>query len=145
SKSGLDGENLDEVGLKNGNLIVDDQRSGNRLKFENISLSLRRPNSGGVALSLAEDGKSAWSLRAVVGAPSNGVRSVEVHADKVPIRNIALALRLKELNYTLDLPLSGRIKGEIGRDGLPTYLNGKLSVGAGQVIDRDTPDYPMAI
>lgn len=145
SKSGLDGENLDEIGLKNGNLIVDDQRNGSRLKFENISLSLRRPHGGGIAVSLAEEGKNAWSLKAVVGAPSDGVRSVELNADKVPVRNIILALRLKDLHYTADLPLSGRIRGEIGRDGLPTYLTGKVSLGSGQVIDLDTPDYPMDI
>lgn len=145
SKSGLDGENLDEVGLKSGNLIVDDQRTGNRLTFENISLSLRRPSGGGVAVSLGEDGKNAWYLRAVVGAPSNGVRSIDLQADKVPAKNILLALRLKELNYTAELPISGRIRGEIGRDGLPTYLNGKVSAGAGRIIDRDTPDYPMDI
>jgi hypothetical protein len=145
SKSGLDGENLDEVGLKSGNLIVDDQRSGNRLAFENISLSLRRPSGGGVALSLGEDGKNAWSLKATVGAPANGVRTIDIQADKVPTKNILLAMRLKELNYTADLPLSGRIRGEIGRDGLPTYLNGKISTGAGRIIDHDTPDYPMEI
>lgn len=145
SKSGLDGENLDEVGLKSGNLIVDDQRTGNRLTFENISLSLRRPSGGGVAVSLGEDGKNAWYLRATIGAPSNGVRSVDLQADKVPVKNILLALRMKELHYTADLPLSGRIRGEIGRDGLPTYLNGKVSVGTGRIIDLDTPDYPMDI
>ncbi len=145
SKRGLDGENLDEVGLKSGNLIVEDQRSGNHLTFENISLSLRRPRGGGVALSLGEEGKNAWSLKAAVGAPADGVRSIDIQADKVPFRNILLALRMKELNYTAELPLSGRVRGEIGRDGLPTYLNGKISAGAGQIIDRDTPDYPMDI
>lgn len=145
SKSGLDGENLDEVGLKSGNLIVDDQRTGNRLTFENISLSLRRPSGGGVAVSLGEDGKNAWYLRATVGAPSNGVRSIDIQADKVPSKNILLAMRMKELHYSADMPLSGRIRGEIGRDGLPTYLNGKVTIGAGRIIDFDTPDYPMDI
>jgi hypothetical protein len=145
SASGLDGENLDEIGLKSGSLTVDDQRSGGLIKFENISLSLRRPSSGGIALSLSEEGANPWSLRAVVGAPANGVRHLDLQADKVPVRNIILAMRPKELNYTADLPLSGRIRGEIGRDGLPTFLNGKISMGAGQIIDRDTPDYPMDI
>ncbi|MGO4716162.1 hypothetical protein [Bradyrhizobium sp. 2TAF24] len=145
SKSGLDGENLDEVGLKNGNLIVDDQRTGGRLTFQNISLSLRRPRGGGVALSLGEDGKNAWFLKVLVGPQSSGVRSVDVQADKVPVKNILLALRLKELNFTADMPLTGRVRGEIGRDGLPTFLTGKMAMGAGQIIDRDAPDYPMDI
>src|SRR6187431_3190964 len=97
SLTGLDGQNLNEIGLKNGNLIVDDQQRGNKWTFENISLSLRRPSSGGVALSLGEDGANAWSLRVVVGAPANGVRSVDIHADNVSTTNILLALRMKDL------------------------------------------------
>ncbi|MBX4420867.1 hypothetical protein K4H00_22960, partial [Mycobacterium tuberculosis] len=88
----------------------------------NISLSLRRPRGGGVALSLGEEGKSPWFLKVLVGAPASGVRSVDIQADKVPVKNILLALRLKELNFTADMPLTGRIRGEIGRDGLPTFL-----------------------
>lgn len=145
SLTGLDGQNLNEIGLKNGNLIVDDQQRGNKWSFENITLSLRRPAGGGVALSVGEDGKNAWSLRVAVGPPANGVRSVAIHADKVSTTNILLALRMKDLTYSADLPLTGDLKGELGRDGLPTYFNGKITAGAGHIIDSDTPDYPMAI
>lgn len=145
SLTGLDGQNLNEIGLKNGNLIVDDQQRGNKWTFDNISLSLRRPSGGGVALSVGEEGANAWSLRVVVGPPANGVRSVDIRADKVSMTNILLALRLKDLTYSADLPLSGELKGELGRDGLPTYFRGKITAGAGHVIDSDTPDYPMAI
>src|SRR6202521_1076146 len=145
SLTGLDGQNLNEIGLKNGNLIVDDQQRGNKWNFENITLSLRRPSGGGVALSLGEEGSHAWSLRVAVGPPANGVRSVDVRANKVPTTNILLALRLKGLNHTADLPLSGELKGELGRDGLPTYFRGKISSGAGTIIDGDTPECQMAI
>ncbi len=145
SLTGLDGQNLNEIGLKNGNLVVDDQQRGNKWNFENITLSLRRPSGGGVALSVGEEGSHAWSLRVAVGPPANGVRSVDIRADKVSTTNILLALRLKDLTYSADLPLTGELKGELGRDGLPTYFRGKLSAGAGNIIDSDTPDYPMAI
>ncbi len=145
SLTGLDGQNLNEIGLKNGNLIVDDQQRGNKWNFQNITLSLRRPSGGGVALSVGEEGAHAWSLRVTVGAPANGVRSVDIRADKVSTTNILLALRLKDLTYSADLPLSGELKGELGRDGLPTYFRGKIAAGAGKIIDGDTPDYPMAI
>ena len=127
SLTGLDGQNLNEIGLKNGNLIVDDQQRGNKWTFENISLSLRRPSGGGVALSLGEEGARPWSLRAVVGPQQNGVRSVDLRADKVPAANILLAMRVKDLTYSADLPLSGELKGELGRDGLPTYFRGKVT------------------
>src|SRR5450759_972093 len=145
SLTGLDGQNLNEIGLKNGSLIIDDQQRGNKWNFENISLSLRRTSGGGVALSVGEDGSHAWSLRVVVGPPANGVRSVDIRADKVSTTNILLALRLKDLTYSADLPLTGELKGELGRDGLPTYFRGKITAGAGNIIDSDTPDYPMAI
>jgi hypothetical protein len=108
-------------------------------------LSLRRPRGGGVALSVGEEGSRAWSLRVVVGPPENGVRSVDIRADKVSTSNILLALRLKDLTYGADLPLTGELKGELGRDGLPTYFRGKLTAAAGNITDSDTPDYPMAI
>ena len=41
--------------MKNGNLVVDDQQRGNKWTFENISMSLRRPSAGGVAL-IGHDG-----------------------------------------------------------------------------------------
>jgi hypothetical protein len=145
SLTGLDGQNLNEIGLKNGVLIVDDQQRGNKWNFKNITLSLRRPSAGGVALSVGEEGSHAWSLRVAVGPAANGVRSVDIRADKVATSNILLALRLKDLTYSADFLLTGELKGELGRDGLPTYFRGKISAGAGNIIDSDTPDYPMAI
>jgi len=145
SLTGLDGQNLNEIGLKNGVLVVDDQQRGNKWTFQNISLGMRRPRGGGVALSVGEEGQKAWSIRVLIGPQENGVRSVDLRADKVPTANILLALRLKDLTYNADLPLTGEVKGELGRDGLPTYLRGKLNVGAGTIIDTDTPDYPLAI
>jgi len=145
SLTGLDGQNLNEIGLKNGSLIVDDQQRGNKWNFQNISLSLRRPSGGGVALSVAEESAQGWSLRVAVGPPANGVRSVDVKADRVSTTNILLALRLKNINYSANLPLSGELKGELGRDGLPTYFRGKITAGAGEIVDSDTPEFPMAI
>jgi hypothetical protein len=145
SLTGLDGQNLNEIGLKNGSLIVDDQQRGNKWNFQNISLSLRRPSGGGVTLSVAEDTSPGWSLRVTVGPPANGVRSVDIKADKVSTSNILLALRLKDLNYSANLPLSGELKGELGRDGIPTYFRGKITSGAGEIVDSDTPEYPMTI
>ncbi|KWV54238.1 hypothetical protein AS156_00420 [Bradyrhizobium macuxiense] len=145
SLTGLDGQNLNEIGLKNGNLVVDDQQRGNKWSFENISLSLRRPSKGGVALSFGEEGAKPWSVHVAVGPQVDGVRSVAIKADKVSAADLLLALRTKDMTYTSDLPISGDLKGELGRDGLPTYFGGKITTGAGHIIDTDTPDYPMGI
>src|SRR3979490_948385 len=97
SLTGLDGQNLNEIGLKNGNLTLDAQQRGNKWNFDNTTLSLRRPSGGGVALSVGEDGSHAWALRVLVGPPANGVRSIDLRADKVSTTNILLALRMKDL------------------------------------------------
>ena len=75
SLTGLDGQNLNEIGLKNGNLLVDDQQRGNKWSFENISLSMRRPSGGGVAVRLGDrHGAHAWVI------------------DRQPVRQAALTL-----------------------------------------------------
>lgn len=144
---GLDGQSLAEIGLRNGVLSVDDQQSKSRFTFENISVSLRRPAAGGVALIVGEEGaNNPWSLKVGVGAPENGVRSVEMIADNVPSKSLLMSARLKDFTFTTEqMLLSGTVKGEIGRDGLPTFLKGELSLGKGSIYDRLIPNYPMYI
>ncbi len=84
-------------------------------------------------------------LRAAVGPPRDGVRGIDIMANNLSTRNILLALRMNDLSYTADVPLSGRIRGEIGGDGFPTFLSGRIVADAGQIIDRKVPDYPMTI
>ena len=145
SAKGLDGQSLNEIGLRNGVLTVEDQRNGGVINFNNISLSLRRPLGGGAAFSVGEEGKNGWELKVAVGAPSNGVRSIDISATKVPTNNLLLAARLKDFTYAADMPLSGEFKGEIGRDGLPTYFRGEIVAGKGTIVDLNVPDYPMVI
>ena len=141
---GLDGQSLNEIGLRNGVLTVDDQQSQTHFTFDNISLTLRRPTAGGVVLSVGEEGSKPWSLKVGVGAPTNGVRALDIAANKVPTKNLLLAMRLKDFSYTTeDMPLSAQLRGEIGRDGLPTFLKGEFFIGEGELIDRKVPEYPM--
>lgn len=144
--SGLDGYELNEIGIKNSNIVVDDRQSGNHWSFENITLSVRRPSGGGIAVSVGEENPNRpWSFRAAIGAQVNGVRSVDIAAERVLVKDLLFALRLKDASYTADLPITGRLRGEIGRDGLPTYFTGKIGVDAGSIIDRRAPEYPMNI
>jgi len=52
-ETGLDGHDLRELGLKEGTLTVDDERTGKDWALENIQLSLERPRGGGVAVKLS--------------------------------------------------------------------------------------------
>ena len=146
STSGLSGYDLNEVGLKNGSLVVDDQQGGNKWTFSNISLDLRRLSGGGISFRIGEEEPARpWSLRVSVGAPSDGVRAVDIVADKVIAKDIMLALRANDGSFTSDLPISGRLRGEIGRDGVPTVFAGSIAVGSGTIVDRKVPEYPMPI
>lgn len=145
SASGMNGYDLSEVGLKNGTLVVDDQQTGHRWTFEHITMNLRRPGAGGLALSVGADTEQPWLLRASIGPQADGVRTVDVMADRVSTKDIMIAMRMADSHYDVDLPVSGRLRGEIGRDGLPTYLTGKVQIDAGTIVDRKVPDFPMSV
>ncbi len=57
--TGLDGRDLSELGLKNGNLTLFDQRNGKQWEFHDINLSLTRPSGGGVCADHQLGGRRA--------------------------------------------------------------------------------------
>ena len=66
-ETGLDGHDLRELGLKDGNVTVDDERTGKRWTFQNISLSIERPHGGGVVVTVGSDNpERRWGLTASI-------------------------------------------------------------------------------
>ena len=66
-ETGLDGHDLRELGLKNGNLVVDDRRNGKQWKFDGINVSLTRPRQGGVVFRLESDNpERPWVISAAM-------------------------------------------------------------------------------
>ena len=60
-QSGLDGHDLRELGLKDGTLTVDDQRTGKRWSFHDITMSLERPRGGGITVTIgSENPEHPW-------------------------------------------------------------------------------------
>ena len=53
-----------------------------------------------------------------------------------------LAMRLGEAPYEPDLPLSGRIHADIGPDGMPRMVDGRILVDKGFIVDADDPLTP---
>ena len=135
--TGLDGHDLRELGLKNGNLIVDDQRNGKHWTFDHINASLRRPEQGGVLFRLqSENPQRPWLLSAALRPLADGVRAVGIEARQVSIRDILLALRVNEGELSVDLPLSASIRADIAADGTPQLVQGQLVAGPGTLVDR---------
>jgi hypothetical protein len=139
--TGLDGHDLRELGLKNGNLIVDDRRSSKRWTFDRINASLRRPAQGGVVFRLQSDNpQKPWLLSAAMRPLADGMRAVGIEARQVSIRDILLALRVNEGEVTANLPLSASIRADIDREGTPQLVQGQLVAGSGTIVDHQGND-----
>ena len=136
-ESGLDGHDLRELGLKNGNLVVDDRRSGKQWKFDGINVSLTRPRQGGVVFRLESDNEERpWVISAAMRPLSDGMRAVGIEARKVSTRDLILAMRLNTGNIDIDIPLSASVRAEVSREGLPQVVQGQLIADAGTIIDQ---------
>jgi hypothetical protein len=143
---GLDGGDLTEVGLKSGNLTVDDRRNGQQSRFENIHLSLTRPSAGALEVELgSENAVRPWQLTASVKPGGLGVHSVDLEAREILLRNLLLALRLDGGQIDADAPISATLRADIGSDGIPQFASGRLLVGAGAFTDATDPEARIAI
>lgn len=130
---GLDGGDLTEVGLKSGNLVVDDQRSGRQSRFENIHLSMTRPQPGELSVTLgSQDPERPWVVVGAVKTTQQGSRAVRIEARKVSVRDILMAMRL-DGGVESDLPISASLRAEIAADGTPQFATGRVLAGPGMI------------
>ena len=135
-ESGLDGHELRELGLKEGNLTVDDTRTGKRWSFRDITLSLERPRGGGVVVTLGSDNAGRpWGLTAAIKPTRDGAHSIEIEGRHVSASDLLLAARVDDSSLETNLPLSASVRGEIGPDGVPQSLTGRIAAEAGFVAD----------
>jgi hypothetical protein len=138
--AGLDGRDLSELGLKNGNLTLFDQRNGKQWEFHDINLSLTRPGGGGVALTISsEAGERPWLLRAIVSREEGGVRTVEIETERLSAKDLLLALRIGDGQYEPNIPVSARVRASIGPDGIPKMIQGRIQLDKGYILDADDP------
>jgi Protein of unknown function len=138
--SGLDGRDLTEIGLQGGNLTVDDERNGKQWTFTNIDLSVTRPKGGGIAIALGSHSvERPWHMRAKMTPGEQGHRIIDIETQKLSTKDVMLAMRLSADQYEADLPLSGRIRADIGPDGIPHMLDGRMLVEKGTIVDLDDP------
>jgi hypothetical protein len=140
-ESGLDGHDLNELGLKNGSLTVDDERTGKRWTFQDISLSLQRPHGGGVVVTMGSDNSEhPWAFTASIRPTHEGYRSIAIEARQVSANDLLLASRFGDGSLQVSLPLSASLRGEIGPDGVPQSLSGQVVADAGFVTGDNDAD-----
>ncbi|MPZ56807.1 MAG: hypothetical protein GEU91_10000 [Rhizobiales bacterium] len=140
-RTGLDGRELTEIGLKSGTLIVEDQREGRRWTFDNIDVSLSRPQPGGVQFTIqsSQTGRH-WSINASATPTKADRHRIRVEALRVPAKDLLLALRFAELPIKADLPLSVRLQTEIGPTGALELLQGSIIAETGMIGGNDAAD-----
>jgi hypothetical protein len=137
-ETGLDGHDLHELGLKSGNLTVDDQRTGKHWTFQDISLSAARLHGGGVELTVGSANKERpWTITVAVTPTRQGYRRIQMEARRVSTSDLLLASRLDDGHVRFDFPLSASVSGEIGPDGLPQNFTGRIVADAGSFGDAD--------
>ncbi len=139
---GPDGRDLTEIGLKNGSLVVDDMRTGKRWSFADINLGITRPKEGGVAFAINSRGTDGlWSMTATVTPRGQGRRAIEAVLRDLSPKDLLLALRLGgDTAAEADMPISAILRAEIGADGVPQSMDGRILLGAGYVGNPDDPD-----
>ena len=145
-ETGLDGHDLKELGLKSGNLTVDDERTGKHWTFQDISLSAERMHGGGVEVTIGSANPARpWTLAAAVTPTRQGYRKVQLEARRVSVSDLMLASRLDDGDLRIDLPLSATMSGEIGPDGLPQNFTGRIIAEAGSIAEANSDDGRIAI
>ncbi len=138
--AGLDGRDLSELGLKNGNLTLFDERNGKQWSFHDINLSLRRSGRGGVALTISSDaGDQPWLLRATVSRGEGGDRKVEIETERLSAKDLLLALRIGDGLIEPNVPVSARMRATIGADGIPKMIEGRVQLEKGSIVDTNEP------
>jgi Protein of unknown function len=143
---GLDGGDLTEVGLKSGNLVVDDLRNGRQSRFENIHLSLMRPRAGALEFELgSEDTVKPWSMSASLKPGVAGMRDVDFEVSRLSLKNLMLALRIDGGPIDVDVPVSANLRAEIDPDGTPHTIGGRMLAGPGAITDLENPAARIAI
>src|SRR3984957_5207186 len=144
-ESGLGGHELRELGLKNGNLTVNDERTGKRWTFRDISMSVERARSGGVEVTIGSDNpERPWGLTGSIVPTGNGYRKIGLEARRVAASDLLLASRLGDGNAHIDIPLSASIDAVVGPDGVPDSLSGRIVAESGSIGDANEEDGRIA-
>jgi hypothetical protein len=122
---------VDFVGIQDGQLIIDDQRSDEEITFSDVAASFRRDNENGEHLHLSLKGPSGeWSLEAAALTTGQHERRLSIEPKDAPVGDVLLPFVPRPLALAPDMPVSGHIEINVGADGRATRATGSLTAGA---------------
>lgn len=143
---GFDGGDLDSVGLKDGVLVVVSELSGRQWTFDDIDLSMSRPEGGGVAFDVRAGGTDGpWSARATIGALEGGQRALALSVRDLAPRDLLLAAGKADADILATSPLSLDFTAHIDAAGTLVTSEGRLDAGAGELQFGSDNDSRMII
>src|SRR6476646_8347232 len=87
----------------------------------------------------AQGGERPWHVRAAMTPGQPGHRIIDIETQKLSTKDVLLAMRVSADQYEVDLPLSGRIRADVGPDGIPHMLDGRVLVEKGIIVDLEDP------
>jgi hypothetical protein len=137
---GFDGNGLTQIGIANGSLTIDDRRDGYQWTLSQITVNLRRPRAGGMALTVVSDNQERpWSLSAALTPGAEGHRRIQFEANKVLLDDL-LALRMAESRIRSDTVVSASIDSDVAADGTPQTISGSVMAQGGSIGDPADPE-----
>ena len=142
---GFDGQALNEIGIANGSLTIDDRRAGYEWKLTQISLNLSRTKAGGASLTVLSDNQERpWLVSAALTPTPQGHRRLQLEARKVLLDDL-LALRMAESRLRSDTLVSASIDSDIAPDGTPQTISGSVYAEGGSIGSSDDAEHQIPI
>jgi hypothetical protein len=117
------------VGIEDGRLVVDDERSDSQLVFSNLRASFARGERERVHLAM-KGPSGDWSLDAEIERNGANEHRLIVEPKDAPAGDVLLPLVPRALALAPDMPVSGHIEIDIGGDGRVRSAEGSMTAGA---------------
>jgi hypothetical protein len=76
---------------------------------------------------------------------ARGHRIIELETSKLPAKDLMLAMRLGDGQYEPDMPVSAHVRADIGPDGVPQMLAGRVLMEKGFILDNEEPLAKIAV
>lgn len=147
-RGGFDGGALEDVGLKDGTLRVENESSGKTYVFQHISVQISRPQTGGAVLDFAFQGPSGIAtLIATIGPERQRERTLKMEVRDVATKDLVSAFTQDWKRFYMDMPLAAELNARMNVDGQVLAASATINFGAGQigngqeVLERFTLDY----
>lgn len=146
-RGGFDGGALQDVGLKDGTLRVENESSGKVYVFQHISIRLMHAGGGRIFTFTFQGPSGPATVTASVGPEMNRARDLRLEVHDIATKDLVSAFSQDWRRFYLDMPLSAEVNARLGVDGQVISANARVSLDAGQIgngedpLERFTLDY----